>query len=76
MSGSTTVAVSSRNLVLGTGTTPSVPSWAMPFLGETCFHNSEARRRLPALNGARIAVIGGGQSGGEVVEALLNSKST
>ncbi len=67
-------AVSSRNLVLGTGTTPSVPSWAMPFLGETCFHNSEARRRLPALNGARIAVIGGGQSGGEVVEALLNSK--
>ncbi|RCW82697.1 lysine N(6)-hydroxylase/L-ornithine N(5)-oxygenase family protein [Phyllobacterium bourgognense] len=69
-------AVTARNLVLGTGTTPSVPSWATPFLGERCFHNSEARHRLPGLNASRIAVIGGGQSGGEVVEALLNSKST
>ncbi len=69
-------AMGARNLVLGTGTTPFVPSWAMPFLGEKCFHNSEAKRRLPSLNASRIAVIGGGQSGGEVVEALLNSKST
>lgn len=69
-------AVTARNLVLGTGTTPSVPSWATPFLGERCFHNSEAKHRLPGLNASRIAVIGGGQSGGEVVEALLNSKST
>lgn len=69
-------AVSARNLVLGTGTTPFVPSWATPFLGERCFHNSEAKHRLPQLNASRIAVIGGGQSGGEVVEALLNSKAT
>lgn len=69
-------AASARNLVLGTGTTPSVPIWASPFLGDTCFHNSEATWRLPSLNASRIAVIGGGQSGGEVVEALLNSKAT
>jgi lysine N6-hydroxylase len=69
-------AVTARNLVLGTGTTPFVPSWATPFLGERCFHNSEAKRRLSELNASRIAVIGGGQSGGEVVEALLNSKAT
>ncbi|MCO4319623.1 SidA/IucD/PvdA family monooxygenase [Phyllobacterium sp. 21LDTY02-6] len=63
-----------RNIVLGTGTTPFVPAWAAPFIGERCFHNSEARYRLPDLDVARVAVIGGGQSGGEVVEALLNAK--
>ncbi len=67
-------SVVAKNLVVGTGTTPFTPSWAAPFLGERCFHNSEAFFRLPSLNAARIAVIGGGQSGGEVVEALLNSK--
>ncbi|WP_436115792.1 lysine N(6)-hydroxylase/L-ornithine N(5)-oxygenase family protein [Phyllobacterium sp. LjRoot231] len=69
-------AIIAKNLVLGTGTTPFVPAWAAPFLGEKCFHNSEATRCLPGLNASRIAVIGGGQSGGEVVEALLNSKAT
>ncbi|MEK1889882.1 MAG: SidA/IucD/PvdA family monooxygenase [Phyllobacterium sp.] len=69
-------AATAKNIVVGTGMTPFVPSWAVSFLGDRCFHNSEARWRLPALNAPRIAVIGGGQSGGEVVEALLNSKST
>lgn len=69
-------AVTARNVVLGTGTTPFIPNWAIPFLGEKCFHNSEARHRLAGLNAASIAVIGGGQSGGEIVEALLNSKPT
>ncbi|MBB3235634.1 lysine N(6)-hydroxylase/L-ornithine N(5)-oxygenase family protein [Phyllobacterium endophyticum] len=68
-------SVAANNLVLGTGTTPFVPAWATPFLGDTCFHNSEAAYRLAPLKAARIAVIGGGQSGGEVVEALLNAKS-
>lgn len=69
-------AVAAKNIVIGTGTTPFVPAWATPFLGDRCFHNSEAKWRLPTLNASRIAVIGGGQSGGEVVEALLNTKST
>ncbi|MGH7004732.1 MAG: SidA/IucD/PvdA family monooxygenase, partial [Alphaproteobacteria bacterium] len=69
-------AVAARNLVLGTGTVPFHPAWAKPFLGEKCFHNCDAARRLPGLGAPRIAVIGGGQSGGEVVEALLNSNAT
>jgi lysine N6-hydroxylase len=68
-------SVAAKNIVVGTGTTPFVPSWATPFLGDRCFHNSEAKFRLPDLNVARVAIIGGGQSGGEVVEALLNAKA-
>lgn len=60
-----------RNLVIGTGSSPFVPDWAKPFLGADCFHNSEAKSRLSDLGAARIVVVGGGQSGGEVVEALL-----
>jgi len=67
-------STSARTLVVGTGTTPSTPGWARPFLGPNCFHNAEAKFRLPDLKAKRVAVIGGGQSGGEVVEALLNSK--
>ncbi|MBY5360101.1 lysine N(6)-hydroxylase/L-ornithine N(5)-oxygenase family protein [Rhizobium leguminosarum] len=60
-----------RNLVIGTGFAPFVPDWAKPFLGADCFHNSEAKPRLSDLGAGRIVVVGGGQSGGEVVEALL-----
>ncbi|MBX5239152.1 lysine N(6)-hydroxylase/L-ornithine N(5)-oxygenase family protein [Rhizobium sp. NLR22b] len=60
-----------RNLVIGTGSSPFVPDWAKPFLGADCFHNSEAKSRLIDLGASRIVVVGGGQSGGEVVEALL-----
>ncbi|MBB3163019.1 lysine N(6)-hydroxylase/L-ornithine N(5)-oxygenase family protein [Rhizobium laguerreae] len=60
-----------RNLVIGTGSSPFVPDWAKPFLSADCFHNSEAKSRLSDLGAARIVVVGGGQSGGEVVEALL-----
>ncbi|MBB2753906.1 UNVERIFIED_ORG: lysine N6-hydroxylase [Rhizobium aethiopicum] len=60
-----------RNLVIGTGSSPFVPDWAKPFLGADCFHNSEAKSRISDLRAGRIVVVGGGQSGGEVVEALL-----
>ncbi|MBX4920754.1 SidA/IucD/PvdA family monooxygenase [Rhizobium bangladeshense] len=65
-----------RNLVIGTGSSPFVPDWAKPFLGGDCFHNSEAKSRLGDLKAARIVVVGGGQSGGEVVEALLGDPSS
>ncbi|WP_431323506.1 lysine N(6)-hydroxylase/L-ornithine N(5)-oxygenase family protein [Rhizobium sp. YTU87027] len=61
-----------RNLAIGTGTSPFVPDWAKPFLGADCFHNSEAKWRLGELDASRVIVVGGGQSGGEVVEALLS----
>jgi len=61
-----------RNIALGVGLTPCVPCWAEPALGEACFHSSEAVHRLPGMAGERVAVIGGGQSGAEIVLHLLS----
>ena len=61
-----------RNIALGVGTVPFVPAWATSLKGDRCFHCSEATERLPKITGDRIAVIGGGQSGGEIVQHLLS----
>ena len=41
-------------------------------LASRCFHNAQAAQRLDRLTARRIAVIGGGQSGAEVVLHLLS----
>lgn len=64
--------VKAKNIVVGTGTQPFLPSWAGPLLGDRCFHCTDARWRLDGLDAERIVVIGGGQSGGEVVDHLLS----
>ncbi|WP_020178739.1 SidA/IucD/PvdA family monooxygenase [Methylopila sp. M107] len=61
-----------RNVAIGVGTAPYAPDWAKGFDRETCFHACESVERLPGLTSGRVAVIGGGQSGGEVVEHLLS----
>lgn len=63
-----------RNIALGVGAIPFVPAWAASLKGDRCFHCSEATQRLPGIAGDRIAVIGGGQSGGEIVQHLLSSE--
>ncbi|MCX2721428.1 lysine N(6)-hydroxylase/L-ornithine N(5)-oxygenase family protein [Roseibium salinum] len=64
--------VRARNIAVGTGSRPFVPDWARPLMGNRCFHCSEALWRLDGLDARRIVVVGGGQSGGEVVEHLLS----
>lgn len=60
-----------RNLAIGIGKPAFVPGWARHLPVEKCFHTSQAKSRLPDLHGKRVAVIGGGQSGAELVEYLL-----
>ncbi len=60
-----------RALCLGTGLTPRLPDCARPHAGARCFHNSDIAQRQLDLRGLRVAVVGGGQSGAEVVEAVL-----
>jgi lysine N6-hydroxylase len=62
-------SVLARDLVIATGLTPNVPSWAQRFAGNTCFHSGEYMRSKLSLEGKRVLVIGGGQSG---VELFLN----
>ncbi|MFF4957046.1 lysine N(6)-hydroxylase/L-ornithine N(5)-oxygenase family protein [Streptomyces sp. NPDC001222] len=59
-----------RHLVLGTGPTPNVPVQFREHLGKTVFHSGEFLPRLPDVTGLRVAVVGGGQSGAEVVRHL------
>jgi lysine N6-hydroxylase len=61
-----------RNVALGIGLAPHVPAWAKPMLGDTCFHNSVATKRLPGLAARRTVVVGGGQSGAEIFLTLLS----
>jgi len=60
-----------RNLAVGIGKPAFVPGWARHLPVEKCFHTSQTKSRLPDLRGKRVAVIGGGQSGAELVEYLL-----
>ncbi|MBB3609556.1 lysine N(6)-hydroxylase/L-ornithine N(5)-oxygenase family protein [Rhizobium sp. BK602] len=64
--------VQARNLSVGVGKLPSRPAWAETLPKSMAFHNSEAAARLGDVKAPRVAVIGGGQSGAEMVDALLD----
>lgn len=65
--------VTARNVVIGTGTQPFSPDWAEPLPGRRCFHCTDAKWRLDDIKSSdRVVVVGGGQSGGEVVDYLLS----
>lgn len=63
-----------RDLVLGTGRVPALPACARAVVGERCFHAIDVLERSLALTGARVAVIGGGQTGAEIVLELLRAR--
>lgn len=63
--------VRARNLCLGTGKAPFIPEPCRAWLGDNCFHNMELTLRQPEVTGQRVTVVGGGQSGAEVVLSLL-----
>ncbi|GAA0947879.1 lysine N(6)-hydroxylase/L-ornithine N(5)-oxygenase family protein [Virgisporangium aurantiacum] len=60
------------HLSVGTGPVPRVPEPVAGMLGPTLLHSADFGY-LPAtsVRGRRVAVVGGGQSGAEVVEHLL-----
>jgi lysine N6-hydroxylase len=59
------------NLVLGTGLVPNIPPWAQPYLGTEVFHSIDYLLQPVDVTGRVVAVVGGGQSGAEVVWHLL-----
>jgi len=63
--------VTTRNLVLGSGRTPRMPSFAAKLRGSTVLHSAEFRLMPRPVAGRDILVIGAGQSGAEVVNHLL-----
>lgn len=59
-----------RNIAVATGLEAQVPECARELLGDRVFHIGEYTRRRHALGG-RVVVVGGGQSGAEVVCDIL-----
>jgi lysine N6-hydroxylase len=59
------------NLVLGTGLVPNIPGGARPYLGNEVFHSDDYLRHPIDPTEQAVAVVGGGQSGAEVVWHLL-----
>lgn len=66
--------IRTRNLVLGSGQTPSMPDFATKLRGDTVLHSSEFRIVRPELAGRDVTVVGAGQSGAEVVNHLLSGE--
>lgn len=61
-----------RNLALGVGLRPAMPAFISRLRPGMAFHSSRAAFDLDRCAGKRVAVIGGGQSGAEIVLNLLN----
>jgi lysine N6-hydroxylase len=61
-----------RNICLGTGHAPWIPKPARAALGENCFHAAEIELREPDFTGKRVAVVGGGQSGADIILNALS----
>ncbi|WP_280672239.1 lysine N(6)-hydroxylase/L-ornithine N(5)-oxygenase family protein [Kitasatospora sp. MAP12-44] len=62
-----------RNVVVGTGLAPRLPQSVWGHDPEQVFHTDQLLRHKRDFAGKRVAVVGGGQSGAEVVHYLLNS---
>lgn len=60
-----------KDIVLGTGLVPNIPEWAQRHLGNKVFHSNEYLRHPVDATDRVVAVVGGGQSGAEVVWHLL-----
>jgi lysine N6-hydroxylase len=69
-------AVTCDSLVLGSGPQPVVPPCAAPHLGPQVLHGSSVMTADLDFDGKDVLVVGGGQSGAEVVNYLLSDLQT
>ena len=64
----------SRHLVVATGLAPHVPPWARWHLGQDCVHSHAYLEAPLHVEGRRVLVVGGGQSGAEIFLDLLSGR--
>lgn len=65
-------SVRTRDVVLGTGLAPQIPRCARPHLGPGVFHASEYLSRDFDPAGKRVMLVGGGQTGAELMLHMLS----
>lgn len=61
------------SIVLGSGREPALPDFAAALQGEVVLHSSALLSVQPQVQGRRVLVVGGGQSGAEVIDHLLSA---
>lgn len=62
-----------KSVVLATGLVPNIAECARPLLGGDVLHSSDYDLIAPYVAGRRIVIIGGGQSGAELVLRLVRA---
>lgn len=60
-----------RSISVGIGVEPNIPDCAAPWLGKTVCHAAHFLDQPEIGYGERVMVVGGGQSGAEIIEHLL-----
>lgn len=66
----------SKNLIMATGLTPKVPDCIKPHQCSRVFHAIHYLKQNVNTKGKRVAVIGGGQSGAEIIYKLLSKEES
>jgi lysine N6-hydroxylase/mycobactin lysine-N-oxygenase len=61
-----------RAVVIGVGVEPKIPVCARPLIGNAVYHAADYLERDPPYVGEHVLVVGGGQSGAEIVEHMLS----
>jgi lysine N6-hydroxylase len=67
-----------RNVVIGIGKQPFMAGNAAEYAGHDVFHASAFRHRYnpdTGFSGKRVAVVGGGQSGAEIIHAMISDNN-
>lgn len=64
----------SDHFSFATGSTPFVPEFARPYLGETVFHPKSGKLSNLNIEGKRVVIVGGGQTGVEIFRNALKGK--
>ncbi len=66
--------VTAQNMCLGTGLQAHVPKFAEPCLGVRCFHPKSGHLKDLNVEGQRVLIVGGGQTGAEIVLNMLRGR--
>ncbi|CAM2887774.1 L-lysine 6-monooxygenase [Legionella steigerwaltii] len=64
--------IKGKHLILGNGLTAKIPACAKRYLGRNVFHNKNFLINPMNWQGKKVALIGGGQSGAEIVQYILS----
>lgn len=67
-------AYKAKNLVMGIGLTAYIPECCKPYVGSSVVHSSQFLTSNVCFDQKRLLVVGGGQSGAEVILHLLKDE--